>query len=144
MWGILGGGPGRCKAGDPARFADALVLAAVLGAGLLLCGVSALARRAALDAAGPPPDAADVVHRVDLDRADATELRLLPGVGPRLAGRLVAEREARGPFLSPGGADRRVRGVGPAMVRSWRGRVEDDEEGEDGRGAVDPHEGVGR
>jgi competence protein ComEA len=55
-------------------------------------------------------------ERVDMDKADAAELDRLPRVGRELARRIVAEREARGPF---GGLEglRRVPGFGPAMLR---------------------------
>lgn len=38
---------------------------------------------------------------VDLNSADPTELETLPGVGPTLAERIVAFRDASGPFASP-------------------------------------------
>lgn len=59
---------------------------------------------------------------VDLNRATAVELRSLPGIGPVLAGRIVAHREAHGPF-------RRteellaVRGVGPRLYDRVRDRL---------------------
>lgn len=59
---------------------------------------------------------------VDLDRADAVDLELLPGIGPALAARIVADRAANGPFGSPE-ALRRVRGVGPAIVEGIRPHV---------------------
>lgn len=57
---------------------------------------------------------------LDLDRATASELERLPGIGPVLAARIVADRDARGPFGSPEGL-LRVSGVGPrtlARIRS--------------------------
>ena len=36
--------------------------------------------------------------RIDLNRATAADLELLPGVGPTLARRIVDHRSARGPF----------------------------------------------
>lgn len=54
-------------------------------------------------------------ERVDVDRAPAEELARLPGVGPALARRIVADREKGGAFGHPGGLDR-VPGVGPAML----------------------------
>jgi len=96
----------------------------LLGAGLSLCGARALGRRAALDAAGPPPDPQAVTHLVDLAAAGEAELQLLPGVGPRMAATIAAERAAGGPFASLEEMDRRVPGVGPARVRWWKGRVE--------------------
>jgi competence ComEA-like helix-hairpin-helix protein len=48
---------------------------------------------------------------IDPNRATAQELELLPGVGPSLAKRIVAERTAAGPFRSPRDL-RRVKGIG--------------------------------
>ena len=58
-------------------------------------------------------------HGLDVDRASAAELERLPGIGPSLAARIVAEREQNGPF---GGADalRRVRGIGPRTLERIR------------------------
>jgi len=56
---------------------------------------------------------------VDLDRAPAEELVRLPRIGPAMAGRIVAEREARGPFGSLD-ALARVRGLGPATREAVR------------------------
>jgi len=55
-------------------------------------------------------------ERVDVDHATAEELRRLPRVGPRLAARIVADREANGPFGSAAGLAR-VPGMGPATLR---------------------------
>ncbi len=52
---------------------------------------------------------------IDLDRADVRSLDLLPGIGPALAARIVADREANGPFGSLD-ALQRVKGVGPALA----------------------------
>lgn len=52
--------------------------------------------------------------KIDLDRAGADELNRLPGIGPALASRIVADREANGPFGSIE-EFQRVRGVGPAL-----------------------------
>ena len=59
------------------------------------------------------PLAAD--ERIDPNRATADELDRLPRVGPALAERIVAHREARGPFRSLADLDA-VSGVGPAML----------------------------
>ena len=50
-------------------------------------------------------------ERIDADRAGRPELARLPRVGLALAKRIVADREARGPFGGPAGLDR-VPGVG--------------------------------
>jgi competence protein ComEA len=53
--------------------------------------------------------------RLDLNTATAAELSMLPGIGPRLAERIVSDRAANGPFRSH--ADlARVRGIGPVVV----------------------------
>ncbi len=60
---------------------------------------------------------------IDLDRAGAEAIERLPRIGPELARRIAAYREAHGPFGSLEGLDR-VPGVGPAMleaVRPWVG-----------------------
>lgn len=54
-------------------------------------------------------------ERIDADRATATELERLPGVGPGLARRIVADRKERGPFGALEGLDR-VPGVGKALL----------------------------
>ena len=54
-------------------------------------------------------------ERIDADRASAPELARLPRVGLALAKRIVADREARGPFGGPSGLDR-VPGVGAGLL----------------------------
>lgn len=54
-------------------------------------------------------------ERIDVERASVAQLRRLPGVGPALAARIVADRESRGPFGGLAGLDR-VAGVGPATL----------------------------
>ncbi len=55
--------------------------------------------------------------RVDLNRADATTLQTLPGVGPTRAAAIVAHRERHGPFATPGDL-RAVSGIGEATFQS--------------------------
>ncbi len=43
----------------------------------------------------------ELAERVDVNHAGAEELETLPGIGPALAGRIVAYREAHGPFRTP-------------------------------------------
>jgi len=94
-------------------------------AALLALGVAFGAWRTLGTTTGEPAavrtDAA-IVHRVDLDRADAAEMTALPGIGPVLAGRIVADRDARGPF---GRIETlaRVHGIGPVMVERLRTRT---------------------
>jgi len=77
-------------------------------------GLSATARLAARLARPVLPG-----ERVDLDRADVTEITRLPRVGPAFAQRIVAWREQHGPF---GGLARfdSVPGVGPKLLDALR------------------------
>jgi competence protein ComEA len=52
---------------------------------------------------------------VNVNRATAVELEALPGIGPSLARRIVADREAQGPFANVAALDR-VPGIGPALL----------------------------
>lgn len=52
---------------------------------------------------------------VDVDRADLAELQQLPGIGPSLAARIIADRNANGPFGSIAALDE-VSGVGPTLI----------------------------
>jgi competence ComEA-like helix-hairpin-helix protein len=52
---------------------------------------------------------------LNVNRATAVDLEALPGIGPALAQRIVADREARGPFATVQALDR-VSGIGPALV----------------------------
>jgi competence ComEA-like helix-hairpin-helix protein len=54
-------------------------------------------------------------ERIDADRASAAELTRLPRVGLALAKRIVADREAHGPFGDPAQLDR-VPGVGAGLI----------------------------
>jgi competence ComEA-like helix-hairpin-helix protein len=54
-------------------------------------------------------------QRIDIDRAPARELVRLPGVGPAIAQRIVAERERGGPF-GDFVALTRVKGIGPSLI----------------------------
>lgn len=52
---------------------------------------------------------------VDVDVADSAELERLPRIGPALAARIVADRNAKGPYGSLAGLQR-VRGIGPKLA----------------------------
>jgi competence ComEA-like helix-hairpin-helix protein len=64
----------------------------------------------------PEPEPLPDDPRVDVNAAGVLELQALPGVGPVAAARIVAEREAGGPFTSVEELVR-VPGFGPAKVR---------------------------
>jgi competence protein ComEA len=59
---------------------------------------------------------------IDLNTADATQLDTLPGVGPSTAAKIVADREANGPFASVDDLGR-VSGIGPKKLDSLRDLV---------------------
>jgi len=65
------------------------------------------------ESASPVPSAG-----IDPNHADAAALVELPGIGPALAGRVVAARAA-GPFRTPEDL-LRVRGIGPATLTRLR------------------------
>ena len=61
-------------------------------------------------------------ERIDVDRASARELTRLPRVGPALARKIVADREANGPFGSLAGLDR-VPGIGEGLLKGLEDKV---------------------
>lgn len=96
---------------------------AALGATLALLAIATLGRapeEAPAVVARPAPPR--VSGRLDLNLATATELEDLPRVGPALAARIVAHREANGPFRTVEALDE-VPGVGPATLSVLRTRV---------------------
>lgn len=85
-----------------------LLSLATLGVGLSLLG---------LCRGVPPPDDAGRLPElvVDLNAAPAELFSALPGIGPKLAERIVEARRGR-PFASLDDLDRRIRGIGPATM----------------------------
>ncbi len=73
--------------------------------------------------AEPPPAPPDEPARLNLNRADATALTALPGIGPALAKRIIAHRQQSGPFDTLDGLTK-VRGIGPALVERLRPLVD--------------------
>jgi competence ComEA-like helix-hairpin-helix protein len=61
-------------------------------------------------------------ERIDVEHASAAELTRLPGIGPALANRIVADRQSHGAFGTIAGL-RRVRGVGAALLERLRGHL---------------------
>ena len=78
--------------------------------------------RGARAATGTAPTAPGPAAPVDLDRADSATIESLPGIGPALAARIIANRDSLGPF---GSIDALcdVRGIGPALVGRLRALV---------------------
>ncbi len=60
---------------------------------------------------------------IDVNRDDATAIERLPGIGPTLARRIVAERGARGPFAGFSDLQVRVDGIGPRLQAALEGLV---------------------
>lgn len=56
---------------------------------------------------------------LEVDHATAADFERLPGIGPSLAARIVADRERNGAFGSPEGLDR-VPGIGPKILERIR------------------------
>ncbi|MBI3010461.1 MAG: helix-hairpin-helix domain-containing protein, partial [Candidatus Omnitrophica bacterium] len=54
-------------------------------------------------------------RQIDLNAASAAELERLPGLGPRLAARIIAERDVHGPFYRVEDL-LRVSGIGPKLL----------------------------
>lgn len=87
---------------------------------------------------------------VDMDVAPMALIESLPGIGPVLAARVVADRNQNGPFGSLEGLQR-VKGIGPAMAErlapyvTFSGRSRPNNAHTDGRGpANSPPRPAGR
>lgn len=61
-------------------------------------------------------------YRIDLNRADRSELMQVPGIGPGRADAIIAQRNANGEFGTPNDLDR-VKGVGPKLLEQIKPHV---------------------
>ena len=77
--------------------------------------------QAASKSASAKPHIAAGKKLVNLNAASQEELETLPGVGPKLAERIIAARQQQ-PFTSLEDAER-VQGVGEKLLEKWRDRV---------------------
>ena len=68
----------------------------------------------------PPP--ASLPGPIDLNSASQSQLESLPGIGPVIAGRIVAYRQANGPFLNVEDL-LGVTGIGPSILEKIEGLV---------------------
>ncbi len=84
---------------------------AVIGGALISAAVMRL-RSVEVGRGVPLPD-----MRLDINAATAPQLNLVPGIGPRLAERIVDDRAQHGPFRSVDDLQR-VPGIGPVIVSS--------------------------
>lgn len=73
-------------------------------------------------AVGPAPGSPAEAGPVNLNTADAAALATLPGIGPALADRIIAFREANGPFGTVADLDA-VSGIGPAILAQIDGKA---------------------
>lgn len=118
--------PGLYTLGGGARVADAVAAAGGASDGADLDAVN-LARVVVDGEQVRVPVMGEVVAggssnvdaRVNINTADAEALDRLPGVGPVLAARIAAYRDAHGPFASVDALDD-VSGVGPAVLEKVR------------------------
>jgi competence protein ComEA len=112
--------PGNDRSGWPRlvlRRADQAAAAAVTAASLVAIAAwwlwqGQLSSRL-IDIERAEPVAID--FKIDVNTADWVELTLMPGIGPELARRIVADRDAKGPFRQTNDL-RRVRGIGPKTL----------------------------
>lgn len=84
-----------------------------------------LAPLGASPAAGPGPSIsadASINGKVNLNTATAEQLDALPGIGPALAGRIIAYRQQHGPFASLEELSN-VSGISPKMVDALRDKI---------------------
>ena len=64
----------------------------------------------------------EAVMSVNLNQADVVQLQTLPGIGPALAERVVAHREANGLFASVDQLSE-VKGIGQRKLEKLRGHL---------------------
>ncbi|HEX5446517.1 MAG TPA: helix-hairpin-helix domain-containing protein [Pirellulales bacterium] len=100
---------------DQAAVAALVLLALVAGGLYILARGGATGRLIEIDRARPET----AKFQIDINRADWPEFTVLPGVGETLARRIVASRQADGPFADVD-ALRRVRGIGPKTLEEIR------------------------
>ena len=62
------------------------------------------------------------VHRVNINTADSAELILLPGIGEKLARRIIAYREENGSLAAPEEL-LQVSGIGEATLENFRAYI---------------------
>jgi competence ComEA-like helix-hairpin-helix protein len=76
---------------------------------------------AAFDSADARPD--PEAERMRINTATAADFESLPGIGPALAGRIIAYREEHGPFASVEDL-MNVKGIGPKLMERIRPHVQ--------------------
>ncbi|MEE8155825.1 MAG: ComEA family DNA-binding protein [Phycisphaerales bacterium] len=108
----------------PRRLPGALFVSVLLALGLGFAGWLRFHRPVAVlqDVGtdhGPIPGLGWPGLRIDVNSAEEAQLDLLPGIGPRLAARIVHERLSKGLFASVDDLAR-VSGLGPRLIARLR------------------------
>ena len=99
------------------------VLASLLAGIVLIFAGRFLLHRKPLSPEQFPRTEETRVKKVNLNTATVPELELLPGIGPVTAGRIVADREARGGFSSVDDL-LEIKGISKQKLDAIRGFVE--------------------
>lgn len=60
---------------------------------------------------------------IDLNTASADQLQTLNRIGPKTAAKIIAEREANGPFSSLQDVAARIKGIGAKTIAKWEGKA---------------------
>jgi competence protein ComEA len=76
-----------------------------------------------------------IEFQIDLQTATWPEFTLIPGIGEKLAKRIVASRETEGLFTEPDELTR-VRGIGPVLMEQIRPYLLDNRVATDNRGTA--------
>ncbi len=63
-------------------------------------------------------------EKIDINSASAFQLQQLYRVGPKTSAKIIAERDANGPFSSLSDVARRVRGIGSKTIMKWQDAAE--------------------
>jgi len=77
---------------------------------------------APLCALAPTPDQGPGPAKISINKATAAEWTALPGVGPKMAERIVAYRTQNGPFKRVEDL-MRVKGIGEKLFQKWKERL---------------------
>lgn len=116
---VLGGagvlGVARGLSGPPPSLIESASMTTAIGHQPAAADATAGPGGSAAAAPATPPTAQSVARKINLNTASAAELDLLPSIGPTLAARIIADREANGPFGSLDDLDR-VPGIGPKTI----------------------------
>jgi comEA protein len=86
---------------------------------LLLLFAAALPAMAEQAATPPPAAKAPLQGTVNINTADATQLALLPGIGPKAADSIIEYRKSAGDFTSIDDLVK-VKGIGPKTMEKLR------------------------